>query len=424
MRVWLMTVGEPLPTDPGCDRLLRTGLLAETLAGNGHEVVWWTSTFDHIRKRHRVSSDREFVVDRGFRIRLLHGTGYRKNISFRRFMNHREVARRFREQAVMQPQPDVILCSLPILELCVEATSYGRRRGVPVVLDVRDLWPDLFLDLVPRFARPLGRVAAAPLFRAVVTACSQATAITGLTQQYIDWALGHAQRTATSIDRPFPMGYREQSPTSDEIHDATAFWGDLGIPKEKGNLVACFFGTIGRHFEFDVVIEAAQSLAKLGRRVQFVMCGTGPWLERCRRSSSNCPNVIFPGWVNSAQILTLLRMSSVGLAPYVDSTNFKSNLTNKPIEYLSAGCPVISSLQGVLADLLARNECGITYGNRRPDQLARAIIDCDDNPDRLDAMSANATALYRRQFIAENVYGKMQAYLADIARTTTLARAA
>jgi glycosyltransferase involved in cell wall biosynthesis len=424
MRVWLMTVGEPLPTDPGCERLLRTGLLAESLVGNGHEVVWWTSSFDHVRKRHRASSDREFIVDSGFRIRLLHGAAYCKNISFQRFMNHRGVARKFREQAAVQPQPDVILCSLPTVELCVEATAYGRKRGVPVVLDVRDQWPDMFLNLIPSCTRRIARVAGWPLFRAVKEACSQASAITGITQPFVDWAVKYAQRAGTARDRSFPMGYREQSPTRDAIRDATAFWRDLGVSAEREDFIVCFFGSVGRHFEFDVVFEAAESIATSGRRVQFVMCGSGPALESYRRRSLNCPNVIFPGWVNSAQIWTLLRMSAVGLAPYISMPDFVISIPNKPIEYLSAGRPVISSLQGVLADLLEQNECGITYGNRRPDQLAQVIIDCYENPARLDAMSANAAALYRRQFVAENVYGKMQAYLADIAATTKLARAA
>ncbi|GAI08595.1 unnamed protein product, partial [marine sediment metagenome] len=50
MRIWLITIGEPLPSDNNNDRLYRTGILAKLLIQRGHEVVWWTSTFDHVRK--------------------------------------------------------------------------------------------------------------------------------------------------------------------------------------------------------------------------------------------------------------------------------------------------------------------------------------------------------------------------------------
>ncbi len=53
MRVWLLTVGEPLPTDGGSDRVWRTGFLARALADRGHEVVWWSSAFDPFRHRLR-----------------------------------------------------------------------------------------------------------------------------------------------------------------------------------------------------------------------------------------------------------------------------------------------------------------------------------------------------------------------------------
>ena len=43
MIVWLVTVGEPLPTDPGSPRLLRAGILAGLLAEKGHVVHWWSS---------------------------------------------------------------------------------------------------------------------------------------------------------------------------------------------------------------------------------------------------------------------------------------------------------------------------------------------------------------------------------------------
>ena len=43
MRIWLITVGEPLPTD-GAERLLRAGILADMLSAKGHDVVFWTST--------------------------------------------------------------------------------------------------------------------------------------------------------------------------------------------------------------------------------------------------------------------------------------------------------------------------------------------------------------------------------------------
>jgi len=415
MRVWLITIGEPLPTDNTGHRLLRTGILADMMSGNGHDVVFWSSTFNHVLKCHRARSDLHLDVNESYQIRPLHGVGYSANISLRRLLNHRGVAAKFRKQAPAAHRPDVILCSLPTLELCVEATTYGHRYGVPVVLDVRDQWPDLFLDLLPWGARHLARLALSPMFRDVRRACSRAAAITGVTREFVQWGLGHANRQCGPLDRPFPMGYVEKTPSQREIHDAEDFWNSHGISLQNSEFVACFFGTIGRHFEIDPLIRAAKILAASGRRIRWVICGSGEHLDRCRQLAVDCQNILFPGWIDAAKIWMLMRISHVGLAPYVSSENFVTNLPNKPIEYLSAGLPIVSSLRGVLADLLLLNDCGVTYANRQVDQIVQALEALYDDPRRLKAMSANACALYQDQFIAENVYAQMQDYLLEVA---------
>jgi len=58
MRVWLLTIGEPVPLGAGArDRLHRTGAFARYLVSRGHQVVWWTSAFDHFRKQHLSGED-------------------------------------------------------------------------------------------------------------------------------------------------------------------------------------------------------------------------------------------------------------------------------------------------------------------------------------------------------------------------------
>ena len=51
MKIWIITVGEPLPMDDGEVRAYRSGLLFSELVNAGHEVTWWTSSFDHSQKK-------------------------------------------------------------------------------------------------------------------------------------------------------------------------------------------------------------------------------------------------------------------------------------------------------------------------------------------------------------------------------------
>ena len=176
MRLWLITFGEPIPeVDAAGDRQLRTGIVARMAAARGHQVTWWTSTFDHARKRQRVDRDTDLSLGPGLCIRMLHAPGYQRNVSVSRLWNHRAISRAFRRLAPGGLPPDVIVCSMPTLEVSVAAVEYGRERGVPVVLDVRDMWPDIFLDLVPRWARSPGRLLLAPYFHMAQRSCRMAS---------------------------------------------------------------------------------------------------------------------------------------------------------------------------------------------------------------------------------------------------------
>ena len=411
MRIWIVTVGEPLPSDGPDQRLHRSGLLAEVLVSRGHEVLWWSSTFDHARKRFRGGRESGFAVPGGARIRLLHGPAYRRNVSVSRLVNHHAIGRRFREQAPSEARPDLILASWPTIELARESIAYGRASGVPVVLDVRDLWPDIFVELAPPRARDLARLAVSGMTRAAGQAFGDATAITGVTPAFVAWGLHHAGRPASEADRAFPLGYSDRIPDTRAIAKASTFWDGMSVGRD-GEFVAAFVGTMGLQ-KLDMAPLVAAARAFRGENVQFVLCGDGDGLAAFRAMAAGLDNVVFPGHVGWAEIWTLLRRASVGLAPYGRSLNYTNNLPNKPIEYLSAGLPILSSLDGTLRALLSRHGCGLTYDTA--DELISTLSTLRAEPRRREAMSVAALALFRAEFVAENVYGEMADHLESFA---------
>jgi glycosyltransferase involved in cell wall biosynthesis len=424
MRVWLITVGEPLPLDGSSERLLRTGILAELLVQKGHEVVWWTSSFHHVRKRQRSVRNTRVSVGERYDLQLLYGPSYSGNVSLRRILNHKSVAKNFRKLAPTQQVPDVILCSWPLIELCVEAVNFGKSVGVPVVLDVRDMWPDAITDIAPRSLQPVAKWLLQGAYADARMAATRATAITGITDPIVDWAVQFADRVPTPLEQSFPMGYKFKSTSVSEMEDAYWRWATRGVSPDDSNFIACFFGTLGRHFELETVVAAARQLDACGRRIKFVICGDGPELPRWKKAAETCNSIVIPGWVDAVEIQSLMAMSSVGLAPYHSTWDFMISIPNKPIEYLSAGLPVVSSLQGTLAKLLEESNTGITYANGDSGGLATVLSSCYDRPSELDRMSSNATRLYQQRFVAESVYSKMADYLLGIADSNGLRRAA
>lgn len=407
MKVWLLNQSEELPVDPGNPRLPRTGILAHMLVERGHHVTYWTSTFSHARKTHRFQADTNMTVCKNYEIKLLHSPGYNKNVSFGRIYDHVVMGRKFSKQSLVEPRPDIILCAMPTIELSRAAADYGNRAKVPVVLDMRDMWPDIFLEVVPNWGKGIGRIILTPMFSKLKKACENATAIFGITEEFLEWGLRYAGRKRNSFDAVFSHGYSPVQPDEDEIARAESFWKQHGIFRDNGQFIACFFGYFGRQFEIETVLEAATRLRDSDADIRFVLCGNGDNFEHYKSMAKDLNNVVLPGFVGHPEIWTLMKMASVGLAPYVSTPSFVASMPNKVGEYLSASLPIVSSLQGSLENLLRNRCCGLTYNNRNAEQLSHILHDLSHHEERVSEMSCNASILFEEKFVAQKIYEEM-----------------
>lgn len=376
-------------------------------------MVRWTSTFNHVTRRQRAERDHTIDVADGYRIKMLHGPGYTKNVSLRRLVDHIVIARKFRKLASWEPIPDIILCSMPTIELSAAAIEYGAERGIPVVLDIRDLWPDIFLEVIPQWLQAAGTLLLAPMFRSVGNSCRNATALFSITPAILEWGLKYAGRTRAAYDGVFYHGYKSEPPDAESVQNANDFWDRQGITEKGNKFIVSFFGYFGRQFEFETVIRAAASLEAQHEGFLFVLCGDGDRLTEYRKLAYRSPNIMFPGFIGRAEIWTLMRRSSVGLAPY--KNDFPDSIPNKAIEYFSAGLPVVSSLQGTMRQLLANHDCGVTYANGKPEELACVLRHLRDSPSQLLNMSERALDVFREKFVADKVYGETAHHLEQIA---------
>ena len=415
MNIWLVTVGEPLPTDQGGSRLLRTGILAGYLSRRGHDVTWWNSTFDHVRKQHRAADDVEMCLCDGVRVILLHGCGYSRNVSPRRILDHWLVARRYARRTLVRQRPDAILCSLPTLELALASVRFGRIRRVPVALDIRDLWPDYLAEVIPAWVRPIAKPLLAPMGWQANVACREADALTGNTQAFVDWGLRRAGRDADELDRPFPHAYQVRPFDYDRVRRATEFWNARGV-RDDGVFTVCFFGVFTRKCDLAGVIDAAAILEQAGVPMRFVLCGTGEEEADLRGRAAGLRSVIVPGWIGEAEIKVLMALSQAGLAPYHNLAGFIGNLPNKPIEYLAGGLPMVTCLAGGEADLLSREGCAVHYAEGNTAELAAVLENLVRQPAERRRMAGAAQRVFAANYSADIVYEAMADWLEEVAR--------
>jgi glycosyltransferase involved in cell wall biosynthesis len=412
MKIWLLQTGEPLPIKSGI-RKMRTALLTEKLLERGHTVFWWGSAFEHQRKIWISKKYRNFNFGPKFNIRLLCGCGYRKNVSFSRYIDHRIVAQKFRHQSRRLESPDIVVTSMPCHHLAYEAVCYARARKIPVLVDVRDLWPDIFLSpLKNRLLEKISTFALSTDFTRSRTLLEKADALVAVSNGYLQWALNKAGRPVAQWDHVFYLGYKARQQGSAVCGNGNIETSDWLKGRENQKLLI-FIGSFGVSYELKLLLQAARKIQAAGRTdFCLIIAGTGEQAEAINREAAGLSNVVLPGWIGAEEIGMLLAKGYIGLAPYCVLEN---TFPNKIFEYLSAGLPLISSLEGEMADLIEKYRLGLNYQAGDLSGLSRCIEKLLDNPDLREDMSSNGLKFFREYGDADKIYADYADHIVSLA---------
>lgn len=405
MNIWLIQTGEDIPY--GNDiRKLRTAVLAEELVRRGHEVTWWASSFSHLKKQRFHGEQQSLHLESGVRVELLHGPGYAANVSLARVIDHRVVARQFKRRAASLPSPDCIVSALPPYDLAYQAARFARKRAVPLIVDARDYWPDIFLDVALPVSRPLLRAVLWPEFRMTRRAFRQADAITAMSEDVLAWALGYCDRDRNPLDRVFHLGFRRAPEGREPAPDWMAALGE--------RFVVAFIGTFS-HFHSPLVLaRAAQQLHAEGRDdIAIVIAGAGGDSEaEVRSAAAELPNVIMPGWLDQTGIDALLGRAAVGVCPTAADARF---FPNKTFLYFSRGLPVLSAFQGELKSVLEEDGLGYYFDRDDAAALSRRIRQLSDDADAYANMRERVRKAFAERYDEQVVYSDFATHIEEVA---------
>ncbi|MBO5449200.1 MAG: glycosyltransferase family 4 protein [Ruminococcus sp.] len=407
-KIWLVRTGEILPIDEESPRLFRMGLIGQICASNpDNEVVWWCSTLNHFKKEFRRERDCKKKIAPNYDLFMIHGPGYSKNMSVRRLYHQFYEGKHFMALAEREEQPDVILCSMPTPELAYYVSKYAKKHNIPVFADIRDTFPDMYVDFCSDRLRPFMKVGIIPYKIMLSKALKRCTGIIATSEKFLDWGLNYAKRGIKDTDRAYYVSYPDNNV---ELTDADRkFWYDMGI--EKDDFVCCFFGQFGFTVDLETVMKAAVITAKKNPKVKYVICGVGEKLSEYKEIVKGCDNVIFPGWVDRVQICSLGEISSAGLLSYRPGKNYENSMPNKFCEYLALKLALLIQPEGMMLDFAEKYQCGVHYSNE--EQLAEQILMLADNREKTASMKENARNLYEEKFCAEKVYADMVKFLED-----------
>ena len=412
MDIWLVKAGEPLPNADESTKLLRTGLLSNELVKAGHNVIWWTSTIDYVSKSHCYKKDTDIEINNRLTVRCIHSIGYKKNVSIRRGLDDFILAYKIRKIMKTKKRPDIIFCAYPPIALANSVLKFAKENKIPIVIDARDMWPDTFVTAAKPLLVPFAYIASRLQRSTVRNVFSGANAITGITDSFVNWGLDYSNRERTEKDRSFPLANSRKKNESTNTSEANIFWENLGVTKNSINI--CFFGVLSNKLDMHTPINAFIRLSRECDSIRMIICGDGDELSKYKKAAVGCSNIIFPGWIGGDKISSLLSLSSIGLAPYRNRQDFLRSVPTKISEYLSAGLPVITSLEGELKLMLEESDSGLWFKEGNVDMAFRTMKSLCNNTTLRKKLSTNAEKIFKKKYVAEVVYADLVRHLESI----------
>lgn len=402
MKVWVVKEGEPLPMLTGKGRLMRAGMLANTFASLDNDVIWWSSTWLHYEKRYYCNHSETIKLSDNLELNLLHVKhAYKSNISLQRIWYCRELANQFRKVINKYPQkPDLIYCSWPLIELSYECVKFGEKNNIPTIIDIRDFWPDIFIQPFPTILKPFAQFVVNCIYKKKTEFVMQkASKVISVVPSGLLLAKEYG-RLMTNQDESLFLCFDNTRPSPDEEHNARKLLIDNKLSQDQ--FIVLLISSISfRIVQVPLIIDTASKLTDF-KKIHFVICGDGSDLEKGKQMAEHLSNVHFLGYLNSNQLYAIKEISSIALLPYINTADFVDSLPNKFGEYLAGGLPIITTLTGLSRTILERNHCGEWAGTA--DDMNKIILKYYNNEEYLKTSQKNAIDLFNREFNAKKVY--------------------
>jgi glycosyltransferase involved in cell wall biosynthesis len=401
MNIWLVYPNGYLPGE-GL-RPDRAFMISEALVAAGHEVTWWASLFNHNSKKFRSKED--IVISPKFIIRPVKTNGYKSHISFKRIQSENEYSRQVYLNAKNYNSPDIIIMSDPALFRSRSILKLVDETNALLVLDILDLWPELFRIIFPQFFSKVADIIFAPLYYRRKSFFQKADAIFAVSESYLDLAKKIVPDLSKEYMSTVYFGINLDKFRSVEKKIAPQNFVQ-NLSRNKGELLAIYASSLGSNYDLKTLLEAMRLLEKRNFNLKVLIAGTGPLEDYVINfiKKNNLKQLIYIGNPDLSSMISILSYCDIGLSMYVKGSTVTMPI--KAYNYFAAGLPIVNSLDGELSDLLVKYDAGLNFKPENVQSLVETLQLICSNPIKLKTMAKNSYNL-ASLFDEKNQYRKV-----------------
>jgi len=294
---------------------------------------------------------------------------------------------------------DLIFATSTPLTVAIPGIILSFFRRVPMVFEVRDLWPEV------------------PIQMGVIT--------NPIIIKFLRFFETFTYRRARHIIALSPVmaeGILTAGISKDKVTMIPNYCNleffKPGKPKfnslEKlvyNNHIVAYSGAISDANNLELIIDAAEKLQKVGSPVIFMIAGDGrekPKLEKLVETKK-LKNVIFLGKISKYEVVNLYRRAIACIILFKNLPVLSTNSPNKFFDAISTGKPIITNMGGWIGEMVESNKIGFSVENDNPQAIVKAVLQLINmDKKQLEEMGQNARKLAVEKFDSNAMAGKLE----------------
>lgn len=261
---------------------------------------------------------------------------------------------------------DVLVVTSPPLFVGISAYILSIFKRLPLIFEVRDLWPESAIDMGVINNKWLIKFS----YWFEKTIYRKAKLINVLTPAFREILINKKNIPA---DKVIYIPNAADFSLAEKIavnFDAKTFRKKEGIDDK---FVITYIGAHGIANHLIQIIDAAEKLQDTN--VLFQLIGGGMTKESLMEEakSRNLQNVRFIDTVAKTKAFEYILASDIGTSVLKKVDTFKTIYSNKTFDYMSCKKPVLLAIDGVSRQLVEEADCGIFAEPENPDDIAKKV---------------------------------------------------
>lgn len=289
---------------------------------------------------------------------------------------------------------NIVFATSTPLTIAIPGVYASKRLKIPMVFEVRDLWPEVPIAL-GALKNPLTKSAARWLERFAYRNSSHIVALAPGMKEHI-------------IGKGFPSEKITVIPNGADVEL-------FSVPEETGEALrrqvewlgdrplVVYAGTLGRVNGVGLLVDLAEAVSTISPDVLFAIIGSGKEEDDIREYAVKKKvlgrNFFMLGEISKAKIPEWLS-AATACAVFYNGPEivWRDSVPNKFFDCLAASKPFISNIRGWSQAIGEETESGIVLNMNDPQNAAESLVVFLRNDQRLQEACRNAENLAKKQF--------------------------